>query len=310
MRSAGVSVVIAVLNEAAAVSALLEALRAQTVHPDEVLFADGGSTDETRSAIARSASSLPFPVRVLHVPGKIATGRNAAIEAAAHPFIAVTDADCTPSALWIESLRDRFAEGARAVAGAYRADARTSLQRAIGTFTWVPLPDNPDRCLPSHRSVGYERALWREIGGYNESIDSGEDTLFDLEVRKRCGFSLAPAAVVTWAPRKTLRSAIRQQVFYGGGDGNARSQLAYHAAIAAFIAAECCTFVPSVRLAGAVVFAAAFFYFLRKHVLLFRTLFPDALFVALLTIVLPVARLAGFVLGVNGISVRRLLLRS
>ncbi|HET7814037.1 MAG TPA: glycosyltransferase, partial [Candidatus Baltobacteraceae bacterium] len=294
MRAAGISVVIAVLNEAAAVGALLEALRAQTLLPDEVLFADGGSTDETRAVIAHCSSALPFPVRVLHVPGKIAAGRNAAIEASAYPFIAVIDADCMPSAVWLQALCEPLTAGARAVAGAYRADAHTPMQRAIGTFTWVPLPDDPRRCLPSHRSVAFERALWREIGGYNEEIDSGEDTLFDLEVRKRCGFALAPQALVTWSPRKTLRSAIRQQVFYGGGDGNARSQASYHAAIAAFVAAECCLFVPGMRFAGALAFTAAYLYFLRKHALLFRKLFPDALFVALLTIVLPVARLAGY----------------
>ncbi len=42
-----VSVIATVLNEGQAIERLLESLAAQTRPPDEVVIADGGSTDET-----------------------------------------------------------------------------------------------------------------------------------------------------------------------------------------------------------------------------------------------------------------------
>lgn len=309
----GISIVTAALNEEAAIANLLRALAAQSRLPDEVLIADGGSTDGTLDVINALAKTLPFRVRVLEVPGKIAAGRNAAIEAADGEIIAVTDADCVPAGNWLHDLTTPILEGrARAAAGGYQADARTALERAIATFTWVPLSDESTRFLPSHRSVAYERDLWREIGGYDTEIDSGEDTLFDVQVEKACGFAYVPSATVLWKPRSSVRKALRQQIFYGGGDGQARIQVPYHATIAAFIALEAGIFapLPALRYAGILAYAAGLTYFARKHYKLFGRLFPDLLSIAELLVLLPAARLAGFCIGLCGGSVRAMLLRS
>lgn len=308
-----ISIVTAALNEEAAIANLLTALAQQSRLPDEVIVADGGSTDGTADIIAALSKTLPFRVRVLHVPGKIAAGRNAAIEAAQGDIIAVTDADCVPGKDWLRDLTAPIVEGrARAAAGGYTADARTSLERAIATFTWVPLSETSTRFLPSHRSVAYERSLWREIGGYDVGIDSGEDTLFDVQVEKACGFAYVPSATVLWKPRSSVRKALRQQIFYGGGDGQARIQVPYHLTIAAFLALELGVFtpLPAWRYAGILAYAAGLAYFARKHHKLFGRLYPDLLPVAELLVLLPAARLAGFCIGLCGVSVRAMLLRS
>jgi glycosyltransferase involved in cell wall biosynthesis len=189
-----IAVVTAVLNEADAIERLLRALAAQTRTPDVLLVADGGSTDGTLEKIAALAPSLPFGVQVLSIPGKIAKGRNAAIAQTQAEIVAVTDADCVPVPQWLEALTAPIESGkAAAVAGGYYADAATPIERAIATFTWVPLTANTTRFLPSHRSVAYLRSVWQTLGGYNEQIDSGEDTSFDLEVEKRFPYVAAPA---------------------------------------------------------------------------------------------------------------------
>ena len=308
-----VTVVTAVLNEQAGIGVLLGALAAQSRRPDEVIIADGGSSDGTLNVIHSLSASLPYPVRVIHVPGKIAAARNAAIEEASGDTIAVTDGDCVPGANWLRDLTQPIDQRrARAAAGAYAADAHAPLERAIATFTWVPLSESTTRFLPSHRSVAFERSLWREIGGYNTVIDSGEDTLFDVRIEQICGFEYVPSASVMWKPRNSVRKALRQQIFYGGGDGQARIQIAYHLSIAVFVLLEMCIFtpVPFLRYAGIAAYLAALAYFARKHFKLFGRLFPDIVSVAGLLVLLPAARLVGFAIGMCGGSVRAMLLRS
>jgi hypothetical protein len=157
------------------------------------------------------------------------------------------------------------------------------------------------------------RSVWQQIGGYNEAIDSGEDTSFDLEVERRFPYAAAPRAQVAWQPRRSLKKAAWQQIFYGAGDGQARIQLAYHAAIAAFVAAEAAMIsatAPAVRAAGALAVLCAVVYFAIKHLRLFGRIFPDIAYVALLMLVLPGARLFGFAVGLFGGSVRGILNRS
>lgn len=308
-----VAIVTAVLNEEAAVNVLFEALAQQSRPPDEVIVADGGSTDGTLEAIRLQASRVPFLVRVLSVSGKIAAGRNAAIEAAQSEIIAVTDGDCVPGAHWLSDLTAPIESGtARAAAGGYVADAKSPLERAIATFTWVPLDESNTTFLPSHRSVAFERALWREIGGYDAQIDSGEDTLFDLRIEQTCGFARVPSATVVWKPRNSIAKAIRQQFYYGGGDGQARIQRRYHAAIAAFVLLELGMLAPFgwARIAGALSYGAGLLHFVRKHRKLFGCTWPDIAPLAVLLTVLPAARLAGFAVGACGGSVRAMLHRS
>lgn len=309
-----VCVITAALNEAQAIDDLLTALATQSRLPDEVIVADGGSADGTREQCAMRAKTLPFPITVLTIPGKIAKGRNSAISQTQAQVIAVTDADCVPGANWLRDLTDPIERGeADAVAGGYYADPKTPLERAIATFTWVPLTDGSRRFLPSHRSVAYLRGVWHALGGYNEHIDSGEDTSFDLQVERRFRWKSAPSAQVAWSPRKTIKKALWQQVFYGAGDGQAHIQLRYHAAVTAFVAAEftlaLCQNAVARTAAGALIGLAAA-WFCMKHYRLFGRLVPDAAYVVLLALLLPPARLAGFLVGACGGSVRGILNRS
>ena len=87
-----VSVIVTVLNESEAIERLLESLESQTRLPDEVVIADGGSTDGTLEALGAWASAGRIPLRILEEPGaNISEGRNAAIAAATGEVIATTD---------------------------------------------------------------------------------------------------------------------------------------------------------------------------------------------------------------------------
>src|SRR5258708_18506628 len=86
-----VTVILTVLNEGEAARGVLESLCGQTLRPDEVVIADGGSRDQTVAVLREYEARLPL--RVVSAPGSsIAQGRNAAIRAARGSILAVTDA--------------------------------------------------------------------------------------------------------------------------------------------------------------------------------------------------------------------------
>ena len=96
------AVVVAARNEEENVSALLKSLSAQTRKPDEIIFCDDDSQDNTAAVIANTANQLSLNVRLVKSDGigkKHALTR--AISMCNADIIIVTDADCTVPANWI-----------------------------------------------------------------------------------------------------------------------------------------------------------------------------------------------------------------
>ncbi len=221
-----VSVAATVLNEEASVAELIESLATQTRLPDEVVIADGGSTDATVERIKKVAEGK-LRVEILNLPGaNIAEGRNAAIGAATGDVIAVTDAGVRLRPNWLELLVTPF-EKRRGrldvVSGFFEADHSTVFELAMGA-TVLPTRDevNPARFLPSSRSVAFTKEAWRRAGGYPEWLDYCEDVVFDLALRRDGAiFGWAPDAVALFRPRPSLASFWKQYFRYARGDGKA-----------------------------------------------------------------------------------------
>lgn len=218
------AVVATVLNEAASIDRLMESLAAQTRQPDEVIVVDGGSSDETPERLAAWRERLPLQVVLL--PGaNIAQGRNAAISLATKGVVAVTDAGVWLSERWLEALLAPFESPhpPDVVAGFFRADPHTAFELAMGA-TVLPLEAEiePERFLPSSRSVAFTREAWKRAGGYPEWLDYCEDVVFDLRLKELgCRFAWAPAALAHFRPRGSLGAFFRQYFLYARGDGKA-----------------------------------------------------------------------------------------
>jgi len=175
-------------------------------------------------------------VSVYVEPGaNISRGRNIAIDRAAGPVIAVTDAGVRLDKDWLKHITAPWedghtrspAEAPRAVAGFFVPDCRGAFETAMAA-TVLPLVDDidPERFLPSSRSVAFLKSTWAAAGGYPEWLDYCEDLVFDLRVNAlatdgRSGFAWRPDAIVHFRPRSTMRSFWLQYHRYARGDGKA-----------------------------------------------------------------------------------------
>jgi glycosyltransferase involved in cell wall biosynthesis len=232
-----ISLIITVLNEAHSLDTLLASIAAQTRLPDEVIICDGGSSDGT---LERLRAERRFPLRVIERPGSnIAQGRNAAIAAAAGDVIVSTDAGVRLDPQWLEKLvaQDDIPQEAQdfvlrhsVVAGFFLPDVRTPYEVAMGATILPQLTDiEPEKFLPSSRSVAFTTAAWQAVGGYPEWLDYCEDLVFDFALRKKYGsFAFAPEAIAYFRPRSSLKSFFRQYYLYARGDGKANLWLKRH----------------------------------------------------------------------------------
>ena len=227
-----VSVITTLLNERQSAPALLGSLAGQSRSADELVVADGGSTDGTQElvdAAARGGGAGVPPathIRLLRVPGaNISTGRNRAIAAAAHDTIAATDGGVVLAPGWLERLTAPLARHAdlAGVSGFFVASPQTLWERALGATTLPEVEEiTPTGFLPSSRSVAFRRSVWDAAGRYPEWLDYCEDLVFDLALTERCGpLRFQPRAVARFRPRPTPATFFRQYYRYARGDGKA-----------------------------------------------------------------------------------------
>ena len=220
-----VSVIATVRDEADSIETFLHSLFRQTRPPAEIVVVDGGSTDGTLDVLRLRREKSPS-LRVLHAPGaNISQGRNIAISHATGPIIAVTDAGTVVARDWLERLVHPLeADPTIGVsAGFFDPGGETFFERCLSVVITPQLPEiDPERFLPSSRSVAFRKEWWERVGGYPEWLEHCEDLVFDLEL-KRAGaaFAFTPEARVAWRARPSLRRFYRQYYLYARGDGHA-----------------------------------------------------------------------------------------
>jgi glycosyltransferase involved in cell wall biosynthesis len=229
-----VSLVVTLFNEADSLEGWLESLAGQTRDPDEVVLVDAGSTDGTIERLRAEARRNPR-IRLHVVPGlNVPQGRNEAIHRARNGLIAVTDAGTLLETEWLARLLVPI-EGHPEIGvsgGVSAPDGRTPFEYALATIITPRVSEiDPDRYLPSSRSVAFRREWWERAGGYPDWLRSGEDLVFDMRLKAAgARLAIAPEAVVRWHPRPTLREFFKQYRHYARGDGHGHLWPKRHAA--------------------------------------------------------------------------------
>lgn len=208
-----VCVIVPTFNEERYVERCLDSLMHQD-YPTErlrVLVLDNGSTDRTR-AIASSTGAT------VHIrPGLSVAGlRNEGVRLSESDVVAFLDADCVASRDWlrlgVESLsKDRCITGApySSPHPAHWIEKAWHSTEKVGRYT------------SSHINAG-NLLCWRldfeEIGGFDESLVTGEDYEFSQRAAKRLSVIADSAIdVVHLGNPKSLGDFFRREVWHGLG---------------------------------------------------------------------------------------------
>jgi glycosyltransferase involved in cell wall biosynthesis len=173
---------------------------AQTHAPDEIIIADGGSTDRTVE-IARRYSERG--VRVVEIgPAYPGPGRNEAIRVSRNDWIALIDAGCVADPRWIEylaSARSKLGKAAGAVFGEYRPLLNSEWDVAQ-TLAFLGPKDPVTRLSSlSIASSLIHREAWECAGRFPEHLRAAEDLLFFQKLQDH-GVAVirCPEAIVHW----------------------------------------------------------------------------------------------------------------
>jgi glycosyltransferase involved in cell wall biosynthesis len=212
------SVVIPARNAAPTIRDQLDALAAQdTDIPWEVVVADNGSTDTTRSIADSFAERLEIAVVDASGARGAAGTRNVGVSAARGDRLLFTDADDVVGAGWI------------AAHAAHEYELATGPIPRFETGNQVPgfsdhLAQSPPtllRFLPyaPGPNLGVSRSLFERLGGFDERFLAGEDVELSWRAQVAHGVELSfvPRAVVAYRSRAP-RAEFRQYRRYGRYD--------------------------------------------------------------------------------------------
>lgn len=222
------SVIAPCRNERAHILAFCESVARQELPPGwrmEVLVADGESDDGTRELLdGWCAKDVRF--QRVDNPGRIvSTGLNRCIAQARGEVIARLDihSEYAPDYL-AQCIAALQASGADNVGGPWRAEGRTSMQRAVAAAfqsRWVAGGARS-------RDLGYEgevdtvylgcwpRATFERFGCFDEHLVRNQDDEHNLRIRRAGGrIWQSPRIRSTYFPRARLAQVLRQYAQYG-----------------------------------------------------------------------------------------------
>jgi glycosyltransferase involved in cell wall biosynthesis len=215
-----IAIIVTTRNEKNSIKSLLDSIVFQTIKPDEVIFLDADSKDETREIISSYKSKISGLKLIKSKLINRSKGRNKAIKEAKSNIIAVTDAGCTLKQDWLAKITHPILSGeAQAVAGFYLTSDSNLLEKSSAPFLAV-MPDSidPETFLPSSRSVAFTKKAWKEAGKYPENVSFCEDLTFAQNLKLKTNLVVQPRALVYWNHYQGIKKFFYQIRNYARGD--------------------------------------------------------------------------------------------
>jgi len=215
-----------VLNEVEHIEAAVLSLTAQDYDgPFEVVLALGPSVDGTNDVISELAAEDARIRRIDNELGSTPGGLNAAIRAAVYPIVVRVDAHSVLPANYTRiAVETLLRSGADNVGGIMKAEGRTPFEKAVahaygargglgGTPHHVGGKEGPAET--AYLGVFQKHRLF-EVGLFDEGIKRGQDWELNRRLRATGGTVwFTPELVVTYRPRSSLRTLVRQFVATG-----------------------------------------------------------------------------------------------
>lgn len=195
-----VSVIVPCYNEERLIRQTLENLIAQyPSHAYEIIVVDGMSDDSTRDVVEQFQNSHPesFIKLVLNPDRNIPKSLNLGIKHATGEVIARMDAHAVPSTGYIRRCVEVLSNGEAEVVGMpclVQAGDGTVTARAIALGVSHPFgigdaryrltgDGDPQQAVDTVAFACFRKALWQQLGGYDESLLTNEDYDFNYRAR-------------------------------------------------------------------------------------------------------------------------------
>ena len=176
-----VSAIIPTFNRREMVVEAIESVLAQREMRFELIVIDDGSTDDTIDAIESVLENATVPIRVMQTENRgAAAARNLGVEAASAPLIAFLDSDD----LWKPEKLSRQINYMREHSGCaisqcnelwIRNGRRVNPGLRHRKRSGDIFVDSLRTCLISPSAVIMKTALFRDLGGFDETMRAGED---------------------------------------------------------------------------------------------------------------------------------------
>lgn len=217
MKSIRVSFIIPAYNEALLLPAVLQAIHRHVPQGfnSEIIVADNGSQDDTVALAKANGAQV-----VVDPQATISRLRNLAVARSSGSILVFLDADIllTPrwQALFPAVVEDLMHEPMQVTGSRYGIDTTPS---AVEKCWFEPLLRRPSVYINSGHLIT-TRQLFDAIGGFDESLETGEDYAFGMAAR-RTGAKIInnpDLEVVHKGYPKTLYQFIRREMWHGRGD--------------------------------------------------------------------------------------------
>ncbi|MCP4290960.1 MAG: glycosyltransferase family 2 protein [bacterium] len=227
-----ISVVMPVRHEETHIEAVVRQLLAQTLAPEhyEILVVDGMSTDGTRD-IVQKLQEESDNIFLLDNPRKLASSaRNIGARKARGKFVLFVDGHCQIShPEMLAMVYKTIQAGERCVSrpqplvpldkGGFAEAVSLARSSIIGHYTGSQIFKLEDHyCNPLTAGCGYEKEMFWNLGGMDETFDAAEDLEFNYRVHQSGVRALhSEKFSIQYYPRTSFLSLFRQLYRYGYG---------------------------------------------------------------------------------------------
>ena len=226
-----------VRNEGPHVDFTMESLLVSSRPPDEIIVADGESTDDTRRLFLAYAET-GVNIRVIPNRGIFSgAGRNAGFRESTSDIVLFADCSNTVSENWVEEMVRPLEECADIdiVCGVVEPHVESEFEHYLAAIHYTDsynlgelTPEmkasfTPSIILPGGGSIAMRREIFETLGGYPEWLHRAQDKLFSRKAYAR-GMRVYPNwdARIQHHMRSNTRQVFRLTFEYGRGNGRSR----------------------------------------------------------------------------------------
>ena len=202
----GVSVIIPLLNEESfverCITILQERIQEKTT---EVIFVDGGSTDQSVSLLASS------PFKLVKSSAGRAVQMNRGAKEARNPILYFLHIDSIPPLGFDRIINEEIKKGTTAGCFQMRFDHQHWALQLAGYFTQFNLPF----CRGGDQSLFIQKQLFQQMEGFKEHCPICEDNEFTDRLYREGTFKVLPSILISSARRFEQNGVLYTQLIHG-----------------------------------------------------------------------------------------------